>query len=177
MCGRWIRASEGKEKLILDHAGNIERLGFPDDPLPDTLDMGEPNTNSDTRDRDEPTPWNCPKCHSLVPPSTRICPTCGHAAQRPAGVQVEAGVLQKIERSGQTQKQAVYAMLNHIRSERKYKEGWIANQYKEIFGNYPGNLDRGMTMEPPPALYEWIAKKRKNFLANKHIRENYRRQQ
>jgi superfamily II DNA or RNA helicase len=178
MCGRFIRAFEGKEEaLILDHAGNIERLGFPDDDLPTTLDMGEPNTNSDTRDRDEPTPWNCPKCHSLVPERTRICPTCGHAAVSPNGVQVDAGVLVEIERTGMDQKQAVHAMLNTIRSDMNYKPGWVANQYKNIFGVWPRKIDRNMTMPPVPALQEFLAKKRRNFLANRHIRANYRRQQ
>ena len=175
MCGRFIRAFEGKKKLILDHAGNIERLGFPDDDLPTTLDMGEANVNSDTRDRDDPQPWTCPKCHSLVPERTRICPTCGHAAQRPAGVQVEAGVLQKIERTGVSQKQAVYSMLNQMRIEMKYKQGWVANQYKQLFGVWPRNIDITKTLEPVPELYEWVAKKRRNFLANKHIRDSYNR--
>ena len=104
MCGRFIREFEGKKKLILDHAGNIERMGFPDDPLPTTLDMGEPRVNPDTRQPDEPQPWNCPKCHHLVPERTRICPACGHAAVRPNGVTVEAGVLKKINNTGTSQR-------------------------------------------------------------------------
>jgi superfamily II DNA or RNA helicase len=178
MCGRFIRACEGKDKaIILDHAGNIERLGFPDDDLPTTLDMNEPNTNSDTRERDDPLPWNCPKCHSLVPHGTHICPTCGHAAQRPNGVQIEAGVLQKIERTGMSQKQAVYAMLNCIRLDKGYKEGWVANQYRELFGVWPRKVNKQAILTPAPELREWINKKRRNFLANRHIRENYRRNQ
>jgi DNA repair protein RadD len=174
MCGRFIRAFEGKEKaIIFDHAGNIERLGFPDDELPRELDMGEPNTNSDTRDRDEPTPWNCPKCHTLVAHGTRVCPTCKFEATRQGGVEVSAGVLQQIERTGLSQKQAVHAMLNHIRIERGYKPGWTANQYKEIFGNYPGNLNKEMTAEPVMELEQYLDKKRRNFLANRHIRNRY----
>ena len=176
MCGRFIRAFEGKDKAtIFDHAGNIERLGFPDDELPRTLDMGEPNVNSDTRERDEPTPWNCPKCHTLVPNGTGICPTCGFEARARHEVEVSAGVLKMIERTGLSQKQAVHAMLNHIRIEKKYKPGWTANQYKEIFGNYPGNLNKQMTEEPVPELVAYLDKKRKNFLANRHIRANYNR--
>ena len=173
MCGRFLREFNGQKKLILDHAGNIERLGFPDDDLPRTLDMGEPNTNSDTRDRDEPTPWNCPKCHSIVPNGTHICPTCGHEARRANGVQVDAGVLQKIERTGMSHKQAAHAMLTHICRDMGYKQGWVANQYKELFGVYPRNIDITKTLEPPPELLEWVAKKRRNFLANRHIRANY----
>ncbi len=173
MCGRFIRKHGDDKKLILDHAGNIERLGFPDDPLPTTLDMDRPNTNSDTRERDEPLPWNCPKCHSLVPERTRICPTCGHAAQRPNGVSVEAGVLEKITRHTTDQKQTVHAMLECIRSDKGYKQGWVSKQYKELFGEYPSNLDRSMILTPAPELREWVDKKRRNFLANRHIRANY----
>ena len=62
MLGRILRTHPSKDKaLFLDHAGNIERLGFPDDPLPTTLDMGERGVNPDTRQRDEPQPWNCPE--------------------------------------------------------------------------------------------------------------------
>jgi DNA repair protein RadD len=176
MCGRFIRAFEGKDKaIIFDHAGNIERLGFPDDDLPTTLDMGEPNVNSDTRERDEPTPWNCPKCHTLVAEGTRICTTCGFEAKRPGGVEVSAGVLKQIERSGLSQKQAVHAMLNTICIDKKYKSGWTANQYKEIFGVYPRNINKQMTEEPVQELVDWLAKKRRNFLANRHIRANYNR--
>ena len=175
MCGRFLRTHEDKDKvIILDHAGNIERLGFPDDPLPTTLDMDEPNVNPDTRDRDEPQPWHCPKCYSLVPARTHICPTCGHAASRPAGVTVEAGVLKKIERSDVSQKQATLAMLNCIRHDKKYKPGWVKAQYKELFGCWPGRqLDHDMVLNPIPELKEWVEKKRRNFLANRHIRANY----
>jgi len=174
MCGRFIRAFEGKKKaLILDHAGNIERLGFPDDPLPTTLDMGLPNVNSDTHNDDEPLPWNCPKCHSLVPERTRICPVCGHAAISPSGVSVEAGVLEKIERTTGDQKQTVHAMLECIRQDKGYKAGWVSNQYKELFGVFPRNMDKSMILTPAPELKEWINKKRRNFLANRHIRSNY----
>jgi superfamily II DNA or RNA helicase len=175
MCGRFIRAFEGKDKaIIFDHAGNIERLGFPDDDLPRVLDRGEPNTNSDTRQRDEPTPWNCPKCHTLVEHGTNVCPTCGHIARAPSGVQIDAGILMQIERTGTHQKQAVYAMLNCIRHDKGYKDGWVSNQYKDIFGVWPKGLNRDMILTPVPALRDYLEKKRKNFLANKHIRENYR---
>lgn len=175
MCGRFIREFEGKTKLILDHAGNIERLGFPDDDLPTHLDMGEPNTNPDTRDRDDPQPWNCPKCHHLVPERTRICPACGHAAVRQHTVDVAAGVLEKITRTDTSQKQAVHAMLTSIQQSKGYKQGWVSNQYKDIFGVFPRNMDKTMILTPVPELREYIDKKRRNFLANRHIRQNYNR--
>ncbi len=175
MCGRFIREFEGKKKLILDHAGNIERLGFPDDPLPRQLDMGEPRVNPDTRPDDDPQPWNCPKCHHLVPERTRICPACGHAAVRQSTVNVAAGVLQKITNTKESQRQTVHAMLKCIQLDKNYKDGWTSNQYKEIFGNYPNRMDKSMILTPVPELREWVDKKRRNFLANRHIRQNYNR--
>ena len=175
MCGRFLREFEGKKKLILDHAGNIERLGFPDDDIPTTLDMGEPNVNSDTNNSDEPLPWNCPKCHSLVPERTRICPNCGHAAVRANGIDIAAGVLQKIARTDVSQRQTVHAMLTCIQLDKGFKQGWVSNQYKEIFGQFPNRMDKTMILTPVPELREFIDKKRKNFLANRHIRANYNR--
>jgi hypothetical protein len=99
---------------------------------------------------------------------------CGHEAKRPNDVVVEAGVLMKIERTGFSQKQAVHAMLNCIRIDKNFKPGWVANQYKELFGVWPRKLDTTMILTPAPELREWIDKKRKNFLAHKHIRDNYR---
>jgi hypothetical protein len=89
-------------------------------------------------------------------------------------VQIDAGILMQIERTGTHQKQAVYAMLNCIRHDKGYKDGWVSNQYKDIFGVWPKGLNRDMILTPVPALRDYLEKKRKNFLANKHIRENYR---
>jgi hypothetical protein len=76
-----------------------------------------------------------------------------------------------------SQKQAVHAMLNCIRLDKGYKEGWVANQYRELFGVWPRKVNKDAILTPAPELREWINKKRRNFLANRHIRENYRRNQ
>jgi superfamily II DNA or RNA helicase len=69
MIGRGLRAAPGKDYcLILDHAGNIERLGFPDDDLPRELCMKEKGVSSaDKREKKDPMPWNCPDCTHLNP--------------------------------------------------------------------------------------------------------------
>jgi hypothetical protein len=58
-----------------------------------------------------------------------------------------------------------------------YKSGWVAMQYKNLFGVWPAKIDKDLVMPPVPALQEYLAKKRRNFLANRHIRSNYRRNQ
>ena len=66
-------------------------------------------------------------------------------------------------------------MLKCIQIDKGYKDGWTSNQYKEIFGSYPNKMDKTMILTPIPELREYIDKKRRNFLANRHIRANYNR--
>lgn len=161
MCGRFLRKHGDESKLILDHSGNIERLGFPDDDLPTHLDMGE-NGNSDTRDRDEPQPWNCPKCHHLVPARTIQCPVCGHIARRqPAEVEVVSGVLQRLSNpnvSERQTKQDVYSQLTWFAQKQNYSSGWVAHKYREIFGVWPRKLHNRPEM-PSQELIGWIRHK------------------
>ena len=159
MLGRFLRTHPDKDKaIILDHAGNIERLGFPDDDLPTSLDMGERGTNSDTRDPEEPEPWNCPQCHSLVPPRTPQCPVCGHMARRRTEVEVKEGALQKLTNpnvSDMQNKQNVYSQLIWYCNQHGYKPGWANHKYKTLFGVWPRNVKR-TPREPSQELLNWI---------------------
>jgi DNA repair protein RadD len=166
MIGRFLRTSEGKEKaLIMDHAGNIERMGFPDDDLPTELDMGEPNTNSDAPDPDEPTPRTCPQCYSMVPPATPQCPACGHIARARAEVEVKSGILTRLENKNiepMQLKQDTYSQLIEAARMYSYSRGWVAHSYREIFGVWA----RGMKDIPKPISPEiegWLKHKRIRF--------------
>lgn len=158
MLGRFLRRHGDTVKLILDHSSNIERLGFPDDPLPTTLDMGEEGTNSDTRLPDEPQPWNCPQCHSLVPPRTIQCPICGHVARRRHEVEVQKGVLSRLTNpnvSEKQQKQDVYSQLLWYAERHGYSPGWAAHKYRKLYDVWPRKLHKG-TAEPSQELLGWI---------------------
>lgn len=159
MIGRFLRTASGKEKaLIMDHAGNIERLGFPDDDLPRHLDMGEPGVNSDTRDIEEPQPRTCPKCFALVPPRTPQCPVCGHIARPRPEVEVKSGILKKLENPNiepAQLKQSVYSQLVYIANEYGYARGWVAHKYNAIFKVWPRQMvDR--PIEPTPEILSWV---------------------
>jgi superfamily II DNA or RNA helicase len=74
--GRVLRRNGGKEKaIILDHVGNWERHGLPDDYRGwslngiDKKNMGELNYK------------RCPDCIRPVPKHARVCPFCGHEWQ------------------------------------------------------------------------------------------------
>ncbi len=74
-CGRVLRPSPGKSHaLLLDHAGNIQRHGLPDDDREWSLDGRQARTK---RDDEASVPVRqCPKCYACHRPAPR-CPSCG----------------------------------------------------------------------------------------------------
>lgn len=157
MLGRLLRTAPGKEKaIILDHAGNIGRLGFPDDPLPEEMCLRERGISSlDRPDPEEPTPWTCPQCTNIVPPSNHVCPTCGYMPRRPHQVEVVDGSLRKLARNSKVEKQDVYSQLLGYAHERGRQHGWVSHTYRDIFGVWPRMMVERKT-EPSTQLRSWI---------------------
>lgn len=151
MIGRVLRPYEGKKRaLILDHAGNIERLGFHTDEMPTELDDGtRSESNSKKRERKEPLPRPCPQCHKLI--TTLKCPACGYEAKRRNKVEAEAGNLEKIKRKAnknttKIEKSRFYRELLWYAREHGYRDGWASYKYRERFGVWP----RGVSGAPKP---------------------------
>lgn len=73
-CGRGIRYSPNKENcLVLDFAGNVQRLGCINDPIPvkkKKKGVSEELGNAPVK--------VCPKCHTYVHASATVCPRCGY---------------------------------------------------------------------------------------------------
>lgn len=77
--GRGSRIHPGKlDCLVLDFAGNFERLGPINDPLIKIKGKG--------KDGGEPPMKACPKCDSLVLAQARKCPDCGYTFPRQHGL-------------------------------------------------------------------------------------------
>ena len=157
MLGRLLRTAPGKERaIILDHAGNIQRLGFPDDQLPTELCTREKGVSSvDKREEDEPEPWNCPQCHQLVPPATRECPNCGFIPRPRNEVVVQEGSLRKLAKVGAVEQQEVYSGLLFYADQHGYHDGWVAHKYRTIFGVWPRGMRHRME-KPTDSLLNWI---------------------
>lgn len=94
--GRALRPCEGKaEAIILDHAGNCERHGLPDDEREWSLE-GKKRSKRDVEKN--PACKVCPKCFAAQPPS-KACRYCGHTyAIESREVEVRAGELVEIDR-------------------------------------------------------------------------------
>jgi superfamily II DNA or RNA helicase len=97
MIGRCLRPQAGKQAVILDHVGNIERLGHHLDDREWSLDGVQ------KRQRDAaPSIKVCPKCFAALPSGRPSCPECGHtfAPERRELVHVE-GELQELQQRQQ----------------------------------------------------------------------------
>lgn len=161
--GRGLRTAQGKDHcLILDHSDNHLRLGFVTDIHHDELDDGKARVSNKTNG--VRLPKECPQCAYLKAPGTALCPNCGFLAKKHSNIPQADGELQEIKPGAAAKevglkhedKGTVYAGLLWIVHERGYKEGWAANQFKELFGVWP-NYYRDVTPEQPSAmLRSWI---------------------
>lgn len=96
MIGRALRTAPGKtEAIVLDHAGNLQRLGFPDDDFTWSLDGVEKKKR---KAGDAETIKQCPECYAVHRPAP-TCPECGHSyAPQPREVEEVDGELQEVTR-------------------------------------------------------------------------------
>ena len=108
MIGRCLRPQPGKQAVILDHVGNIERLGHHLDPQQWSLESARKREQAKAA-----AIKTCPHCFAAMASTISACPECGHLfrPQRPKLVTV-AGELQELSqqqlsiRRRQEQKQA-----------------------------------------------------------------------
>ena len=94
-CGRALRPAPGKaEAIILDHAGNCERHGLPDEPREWILE----GSGVAKRDADVgPSLRICKKCFAAQFPGSTTCQYCGHAFEiKQRKVEKRAGVLKEM---------------------------------------------------------------------------------
>lgn len=165
MIGRGLRIADNKDDcIILDHAGNLQRNGFPDDELPKELcDGTAKGQQKDRKQKDAPLPKECTKCGYIKPPGSVMCFRCGHIPERQNDVETVDGEMVSLKKANKEatkdQKQAFYSGLISYGSLNGYKEGWAANQYKEKFGVWPNAYDK-KPGDITPEINGWIKHQR-----------------
>ncbi len=143
MVGRVLRPYPGKEKgLVLDHSGSSWQLDYPTQDLPLELDDGEKkDTDSKKREKKTKEEVLCSVC-MMVKRSLK-CGNCGNEPYIPDGVEYKKGELKKIERKQtKTQKlsqdkEYLYAQLKQVAIDRKWSDGKLSSQFKNITGIWP----------------------------------------
>lgn len=132
--GRVLRTHSSKsDALILDHAGNVARHGFPDDIREWSLD-GVRRRKS--QDRTGPQVFMCKSCFAAYKPAPK-CPYCGWMPPAPELPTVSDGVLEEVtERKPYTIRKLSddpqIAELQIIAAEKGYKPGWVHFQVQRL---------------------------------------------
>lgn len=151
--GRGLRKGGWEDCLILDHAGNHERLGFVDEYSIDELDDGENKRNKKKKkEREEKLPKPCPSCDYMKPAGQHECVACGFTPENIADIETAEGELKELKRAKSdrkkytvVEKQEFLGGLNTYAFEKGYKcsakgnYGWAINKYNEKFGCSPSS--------------------------------------
>jgi superfamily II DNA or RNA helicase len=162
MLGRGLRIAENKaDCLVLDHSGAVHRHGFAADlrhwTLEGTYALEEPEQSTSTHESKQ---IDCPECGAVFT-GARICPECGYELV-PKGREVATldGELVEVGAglpSEEVDRRVFFAELRGIASERGYKSGWAAHQFKERFGAFPPrDWNYWSPLEPSVATRRWI---------------------
>lgn len=114
--GRALRPAPGKTAIILDHAGNMLRHGFPDDDRVWSLEGRE--KGSAANDNGPPPPVICTGCFNAIRrPLPPACPHCGKSMQAEAKeIEVAEGELRAADEKA---KESVRAKLKREEAQAK----------------------------------------------------------
>ena len=174
MAGRGLRPYPGKQDcIIIDHARNVERHGFMDDPFVWTLGGKEKAwTKPKIKGRVEKPPLICDQCQTEFRGS--VCPRCGLKVKF-YGKKIECAEA-RLCRLNKEKKQALdflaveeakkrfLRMAEYHCREKKYDPGWIAHTYYKKYGAWPPR-NRDYATEKPDRGF-------RNYLLHLWIRYN-----
>jgi superfamily II DNA or RNA helicase len=130
MIGRCLRPQPGKTAVILDHVGNVPRLGHHLEPRDWTLD------GLAKRDREKaPSVKVCPQCFATSMSAAQVCRECGHvfAPQETRELQQVEGELVEVaarERKREQGKAQTLDDLRQLAQKRGFKRGWAERVYQ-----------------------------------------------
>lgn len=180
--GRGVRMAEGKTHLLgLDHAGNNAALGLFTDIFHDTLDTRKPGERGEAyKDDAKPAkPRKCQKCHNLVPPGVRNCPTCHERLPLHSGVTmkdgrlVEIGSLPKVDK----EQQRFYSELLTVARNSGFKEGWASFKFQAKFGVMPKGLKKRGKTAISDDVKQFVKEQRQQYLEAKAAAQSAARSQ
>lgn len=155
--GRGLRPKEdGSDCLIIDHTGNVLRLGPMEMDhewsLEDEKTVYERDGERQASDAEEKEvteiEYICSNCGNIFSGVPK-CPTCGTAIEH-GGKKLDAakGELtlykppkQKKQPASKMEKQRFWSMLLWRIQKKGYQRGWASHKYKEKFGVWPKGMD------------------------------------
>lgn len=136
---RALNPREGKTAIIIDHVGNVDRHGLPNDDREWTL-SGVSKQKQKTK-LGEPTTRTCDECYATFWSAERICPLCGHENQpTKEGIEIlreieleerRQAINDKVETFVTSDQCQTIAELQAFAKQHGYKPGWVFIQQKK----------------------------------------------
>ena len=132
--GRIMRPT-GDQPMVLDHAGNLVRHGFPTDLV--AFDLGDSPLKKGAPSKAK----ICQQCFAVMPVSKRVCTFCG--AEFPkrvsGGPLLVAGELGEVKPDRPTPRQKHMRMEELLReaSAKGFQMKWVVREFRETFGVAP----------------------------------------
>jgi len=142
MIGRALRTAEGKSNaIVLDHAGNTLRHGFPTDITDFALnDSSRPEIKADKREKDEPLPVPCAKCSYMKPPGVHACPSCEFAPEKKHGVVNVDGELVEVRAKPEPTKEEKQQFYSELIGSGKNEKACMSI-FKRKYKQWPNGLN------------------------------------
>ena len=168
--GRGLRPHpDWKDCIVIDCAGNTD-LGHPYDINFPELDDGN-HSAAERRKRlklEIALPRPCPACGHQRAQGERTCSACGHTPPLRQAIEEGNAKLGVFNKGGSVKqsagkydtpewRQIWYSSLLAIQRDRGYKPGWVANQYREKYGEWPEkSLRQEAASYPDPVVASWV---------------------
>lgn len=159
--GRVMRISPqtGKQYgIILDQAGNLERLGFPEDIKEYRLPLRKEGSTG----AGSPPMKPCPQCGRIVYSFIAKCPDCGHQwlSERPLNLEDMVEIYSR-DQAHQINDIPTLMELFHSHRRRAYMRGnaptWAERSFWEHCGRWPrSDWYRGSLFGPRPSLHQQL---------------------
>ncbi len=133
-CKRGCTAHPSVVPMIIDHAGNIQRLGFPHEDLHWEL------TTRATRSANIPATRICKGCFAYLKAYQRLCPYCGTDAPPPDPTDLPKETEEKLRQLATTpveMKRMYFDTVVGVARAKGYKPGFAAARFKDRYGGWP----------------------------------------
>jgi DNA repair protein RadD len=160
--GEYEDGTKKEYSIVLDHAGNTERLGMVEYIVPSELDDGEKafSEKNQIEEKKESKVRECPQCYQMF---TGIKCVCGYEVPMTSRIEHDGTMLEELKTkrkenvmvSKQDKAQFLGELFAYARA-KGYKQGWAQHKYRERFGVWGSKIKAAETSTVSQDTLNWI---------------------
>lgn len=144
--------------IVLDHASNCLRLGFPTDIHHSKLCTKQKGEKPDPADEAPPAkPKECPSCKQLRPKGVKVCPNCGFEPKAFTDIEEKEGVLveqKRLKPQDMFERDRFYQEMRGYAQAKGKQDGYAWHATRKRYGAAP--RDKLPPLPPSQATLNWI---------------------